>query len=548
MAYIALYRKYRPQTFSDMVGQENVTRILRNQVKSKKISHAYIFSGTRGTGKTSAAKIFARAINCLNPQDGEPCNECEVCKSILEGNTTDVVEMDAASNNSVENIRQIRQEVIYATIDVKYRVYIIDEAHMLTTSAFNALLKTLEEPPENVIFILATTEKHKIPVTILSRCLRFDFDRLSEEKIANRLKYICDKEGKKYEDKVCEYIAKLADGALRDGISILDRCISEMNDTLKLSEIKSIVGAIDDYVLNNVVENIYEYNILDILNDIDVIISKGKDLRQFVYDLNEKFLERLIVEENLDKKNRTIGIIDRLSKLDNDLRNSSKPSILLKSSMVEICNTNSTFVPNLIKSQNSLVQNTSNFNEELQFLKKKIENIEKELIKIKSNNALQNVTDYKNNEYNNLEKNKSQHKIGQNNDIKEQVSELEGIKPNRVEKSVKNTLKLDEIKQFEFSDEFKKYILQKGNIKIYSSIASAYLYLKDNILVIITANSFAYNILNDESCIKIIKDSFSEKYNKEVTVRIGLNESNKGKDLKIEEIFKKNDINYTSID
>jgi len=529
-----------------MVGQENVTRILRNQVKSKKISHAYIFSGTRGTGKTSSAKLFARAINCLNPKDGEPCNECEVCKSILEGNTTDVVEMDAASNNSVENIRQIRQEVIYATIDVKYRVYIIDEAHMLTTSAFNALLKTLEEPPENVIFILATTEKHKIPVTILSRCLRFDFDRLSEEKIANRLKYICDKEGIKYEDKVCEYIAKLADGALRDAISILDRCISEMDDTLKLSEIKKIVGAIDDEILNNVVNNIYEFNILDVLNDVDLIISKGKDLRQFVYDLNEKFLERLIVEENLDKKKRTINIIDKLSKLDNDLRNSSKPSILLKSTMVEICNTNSIVITDEIKNQNSLIQNNSISDEELQFLKKKIENLEKELINIKSSKKVvdlgENSNDYmddvlKTNDENNKEKNSTKKR----SDIKDE-------KRKSIQKSASNILELDEMKQFEYSDEFKKYILQKGNIKIYSSIASANLYLKDDILAIITSNSFAYNLLNEESCLKVIKNNFSEKYNKDVIVRVGLNESNKGKELKIEELFKKNDINYTNID
>ena len=190
MGYIALYRKYRPNTFSSIIGQDNVTKILKNQIKNGKISHAYLFSGTRGTGKTSAAKVFARAINCLNPQDGEPCNECAVCKGILDGSITDVIEMDAASNNSVENIRQIRQEVVYATVDVKYRVYIIDEVHMLTTSAFNALLKTLEEPPENVVFILATTEQHKIPVTILSRCLKFDFNRLTEEDLYNRIKYV----------------------------------------------------------------------------------------------------------------------------------------------------------------------------------------------------------------------------------------------------------------------------------------------------------------------------------------------------------------------
>ena len=371
MAYIALYRKYRPQTFSDMVGQESVTKILKNQIKSGKISHAYIFSGTRGTGKTSAAKIFARAINCLNPKDGEPCNECEVCKNIIEGSTTDVVEMDAASNNSVENIRQIRQEVIYATVDVKYRVYIIDEAHMLTTSAFNALLKTLEEPPENVIFILATTEKHKIPVTILSRCLRFDFDRLSEENIAKRLKYICDKENIKYEDGVCEYVSKLADGALRDGISILDRCISEMDDELKLDDVKKIIGAIDEDILNKIVDDTYNLNVIDILKNIDEIIIKGKDLRQLVSSLNEKFLAILIKEKDDEKKKRTINIIDRLSKLDNDLKNSAKPEILLKSVMVEICNVN------------TAVQSTNNNKDNsnvVEILNQKINNLENEII------------------------------------------------------------------------------------------------------------------------------------------------------------------------
>lgn len=518
MAYIALYRKYRPTTFSDMVGQENVTKILKNQIKSGKISHAYIFSGTRGTGKTSSAKIFARAINCLHPIDGEPCNECEVCKSIIDGNTTDVVEMDAASNNSVENIRQIRQEVIYATVDVKYRVYIIDEAHMLTTSAFNALLKTLEEPPENVIFILATTEKHKIPVTILSRCLRFDFDRLSEKDISDRLKYICGKENIKYEDAACEYMAKLADGALRDGISILDRCISEMDEVLKLEDVRKIVGAIDEEVLKGIQQDIYDYNIIDCIEKIDQVIIKGKDLRELVSNLNERFLNTLISEKDNEKKTRTINIIDRLSKLDNDLRNSAKPDIVLKSTIVELCNTNT---GNLNTKSNNADNNIVNA------LNKKIENLEREIIALKNNPSVV---------------------------VEKQLSNTQIVGDKKIEKkedlniTSADKVEIQDMNTFKYSDEFKKFILSKGNIKIYSSIASAKMYFKDDILAIITSNSFAYNLLNDVNNIEIIKNNFKERYNKDIVVKIGLDETKQGKELKIEEFFKEKNVNYTSID
>lgn len=518
MAYIALYRKYRPTTFSDMVGQENVTKILKNQIKSGKISHAYIFSGTRGTGKTSSAKIFARAINCLHPIDGEPCNECEVCKSIIDGNTTDVVEMDAASNNSVENIRQIRQEVIYATVDVKYRVYIIDEAHMLTTSAFNALLKTLEEPPENVIFILATTEKHKIPVTILSRCLRFDFDRLSEKDISDRLKYICGKENIKYEDAACEYMAKLADGALRDGISILDRCISEMDEVLKLEDVRKIVGAIDEEVLKGIQQDIYDYNIIDCIEKIDQVIIKGKDLRELVSNLNERFLNTLISEKDNEKKTRTINIIDRLSKLDNDLRNSAKPDIVLKSTIVELCNTNT---GNLNTKSNNADNNIVNA------LNKKIENLEREIIALKNNSSVV---------------------------VEKQLSNTQIVGDKKIEKkedlniTSADKVEIQDMNTFKYSDEFKKFILSKGNIKIYSSIASAKMYFKDDILAIITSNSFAYNLLNDVNNIEIIKNNFKERYNKDIVVKIGLDETKQGKELKIEEFFKEKNVNYTSID
>ena len=447
-----------------------------------------------------------------------PCNECEVCKSIIDGNTTDVVEMDAASNNSVENIRQIRQEVIYATVDVKYRVYIIDEAHMLTTSAFNALLKTLEEPPENVIFILATTEKHKIPVTILSRCLRFDFDRLSEKNISDRLKYICNKENIKYEDAACEYMAKLADGALRDGISILDRCISEMDEVLKLEDVRKIVGAIDEEVLKGIQQDIYDYNIIDCIEKIDQVIIKGKDLRELVSNLNERFLNTLISEKDNEKKTRTINIIDRLSKLDNDLRNSAKPDIVLKSTIVELCNTNT---GNLNTKSNNADNNIVNA------LNKKIENLEREIIALKNNPSVV---------------------------VEKQLSNTQIVGDKKIEKkedlniTSADKVEIQDMNTFKYSDEFKKFILSKGNIKIYSSIASAKMYFKDDILAIITSNSFAYNLLNDVNNIEIIKNNFKERYNKDIVVKIGLDETKQGKELKIEEFFKEKNVNYTSID
>jgi len=225
VAYTALYRKFRPKTFSEVVGQEHVTQTLKNQIKSGRVGHAYLLTGGRGRGKTSTAKILARAINCLNPQDGEPCNECEICKANLEGTLTDVIEMDAASNNSVEDIRSIKEKINFLPTLAKYRVYIIDEVHMLSTGAFNALLKTLEEPPEHVKFILATTEPQKLLATILSRCQRFDFKKISNEDLIKRMKVVCEESGIQITEPALNIIATLSEGAARDALSILERCL-----------------------------------------------------------------------------------------------------------------------------------------------------------------------------------------------------------------------------------------------------------------------------------------------------------------------------------
>ena len=260
MGYTALYRKFRPITFSEIVGQEHITRTLRNQIIAGRVGHAYLFNGGRGTGKTSAAKILARAINCLNPKDGEPCNECEICKGAINGSLTDIVEMDAASNNSVEDIRSIREEVNFLPTKAKYRVYIIDEVHMLSTGAFNALLKTLEEPPEHVKFILATTEPQKLPATILSRCQRFDFKKISNENIIKRLNIVCEKSNIEITKEALNIIAVLSEGAMRDALSILERCIQDGENKIDEDKIKDLVGIPKITYIHQLTESILEYD------------------------------------------------------------------------------------------------------------------------------------------------------------------------------------------------------------------------------------------------------------------------------------------------
>ena len=285
MSYTALYRKFRHLTFSEMVGQEHITRTLKNQIIAGRVGHAYLFNGGRGTGKTSGAKILARAINCLNPKNGEPCNECEICRGAIAGTLTDIVEMDAASNNSVEDIRQIRDEVNFLPTLAKYRVYIIDEVHMLSTGAFNALLKTLEEPPAHVKFILATTEPQKLPATILSRCQRFDFKRISNEDIKKRLKYVCDESKIEISENALKIIAVLAQGAMRDALSILERCIQDGINKIDEDMVRDLVGIPKLTYVNKIVNSIIDYNAEESLKVIDEILEEGKDLNNLLWEI-----------------------------------------------------------------------------------------------------------------------------------------------------------------------------------------------------------------------------------------------------------------------
>lgn len=293
--YQALYRKWRPLTFDDVIGQEHISETLKHSVSGGRVAHAYLFCGTRGTGKTSTAKILSRAVNCLNPQNGNPCNECEICRGISDGSIFDVYEIDAASNNGVDNIRELRDEVIYTPSGgCRYKVYIIDEVHMLSASAFNALLKTLEEPPAHVIFILATTEPSKLPATILSRCQRFDFRRISADEIARRIEKISAAENIGITPDAAELIAELANGSMRDGLSILDRCAACSESTLKRADVVEIVGIVDKSVLFDISDAIAEEDTGRALSGADSFLSRGKEAQSFIEDFIMHYRNLLI--------------------------------------------------------------------------------------------------------------------------------------------------------------------------------------------------------------------------------------------------------------
>lgn len=359
MSYTALYRRFRPLKFEEIVGQEHITKTLRNQIIAGRVGHAYLFNGGRGTGKTSAAKVLARAVNCLNPQDGEPCNECEICKAALSGSLTDIVEMDAASNNSVEDIRSIREEVNFLPTLAKYRVYIIDEVHMLSTGAFNALLKTLEEPPEHVKFILATTEPQKLPATILSRCQRFDFKKLSNDSIIKRLKYVVNESNIEISDNALKLIAILSEGAMRDALSILERCLQDGNTNIDEDRIKDLVGIPKLTYINAIVKSFIEYNVEDAIKAVDTVLNAGKDLNNLLWEIikyvkdilvykvtgeleiySESELTDIKVLADEVSKERMLYIITDLSKLENDMKWSTQKSILFQVEIIKLCSEN----------------------------------------------------------------------------------------------------------------------------------------------------------------------------------------------------------------
>lgn len=301
MDHKALYRKFRPKVFEEVIGQEHLTNTLRNQMLTDNVAHAYLFSGIRGTGKTSTAKIFARALNCLNPDDGNPCNVCENCKQALSDNAIDIIEIDAASNNGVDDIRDLREKVKYPPSKMKYKIYIIDEVHMLSIGAFNALLKTLEEPPSYVIFIFATTELHKIPATIISRCQKFELKRIQLKDIENLMARICDASGFTYDDLALEQIARLADGAARDSLSILDQCFAANEDKhITMQVLNDVLGLVTESVIFDLVEGLYQGNSKKVLSLLNDVISSGKDIKRFTNQLIEYLRYLMLVKISTD--------------------------------------------------------------------------------------------------------------------------------------------------------------------------------------------------------------------------------------------------------
>lgn len=385
MSYMALYRKFRPTRFSEVKGQDHIVKTLENQMRTGRIGHAYLFCGTRGTGKTTVAKILAKAVNCEHPVDGEPCGECEVCKAIAEGSSMNVIEIDAASNNGVDNIREIKEQVQYSPATGKYKVYIIDEVHMLSIGAFNALLKTLEEPPEYVIFILATTEVHKIPITILSRCQRYDFHRITAATIKKQLSDLMEQEHVDTEDKALEYVARMADGSMRDALSLLDQCIAfYLGEKLTYDNVLEVLGTVDIQVYSDLLDMILSQDINGVMDLLEDVARQGREWSQFITDFLWYLRNLLLVgqgnaaEEALEvstdqlkllqekaqqvEENTLIRYIRILSELLERIRYATSKRVLVEVEMMKMCR------PQMEADTNSLADRVRQLEQQLEQL------------------------------------------------------------------------------------------------------------------------------------------------------------------------------------
>ncbi|QYE98039.1 DNA polymerase III subunit gamma/tau [Paraclostridium sordellii] len=511
----ALYRAYRPQNFKDVVGQNHIIRTLKNQIQNNNVGHAYLFCGTRGTGKTSTAKIFARAVNCENSINEEPCNECEVCKDILNDNIMDVIEIDAASNNSVDDIREIRENVKYTPAKCKYKVYIIDEVHMLSQGAFNALLKTLEEPPSYVIFILATTEPHKIPATILSRCQRFDFKRVTVKDMATRMKEICDDVNIEVDERALNLIARNSQGALRDALSILDQCMSFSEGDIEYKDVVDLLGTVNIEQLFEMAEYVIKEDTKKCLEILNEFVIWGKDIKNLVDDLIDHFRNLMVckVSKDLDE---IISLPDETVEL---LKNQS--SLIETNEIIRILNILSTTQDAIKSSTNPRVLaevsimklSQPMFDDSKEALLKRISTLEET---IKSGNI----------------------KI---NDIESKGSievEKEIVKEQPKEEVYYEEVKSEDVKLIEKSwENILMHIKKDKNMPVYAILREAREFnVNSNNLYIMFDDNFAFakNKLSDSNTLEYVESIVRETINRSFSIKIILRSESKNIKLEIE--------------
>ena len=548
MGYTALYRKFRPLNFSEMVGQEHITKTLKNQIIANRVGHAYLFNGGRGTGKTSAAKILARAINCLNPKDGEPCNECEICKGAISGSLTDIVEMDAASNNSVEDIRSIREEVNFLPTKAKYRVYIIDEVHMLSTGAFNALLKTLEEPPEHVKFILATTEPQKLPATILSRCQRFDFKRISNEDIIKRLEVVCKESNIEISKNALNVIAVLSEGAMRDALSILERCIQDGDNKIDEDKIKDLVGIPKTTFIHGLVEAVVEYDVNKALEVIQNVLDDGKDIINFLWEIikytkdilvykatgkldlyNEDELNDIKALSDKVSKEKLVNLIYQLSELENDIKWSTQKTIMFQAGIIKLCNEQS-YVSDDIQERIERIE---------KYLKKQSEN---------KNSQIYNVTNINNNN-NYLNRNMAVNNIVKNNINTEQTN----TEQTKTIKNQKNENKTYSNKAEEYWPQILKDLKNNGKIVLYTNLINSKAKEINDMTVGIEfpkgLNSFGKAVIEKQENVREISNMVSMACGKQMNIKYIINNVSQKvqatSDETIRDLANKSDIPFT---
>ena len=511
----ALYRAYRPQTFKDVVGQEHIIKTLKNQIQNNNVGHAYLFCGTRGTGKTSTAKIFARAVNCEDSVNEEPCNECEVCKDILNDNNMDVIEIDAASNNSVDDIREIRENVKYTPAKCKYKVYIIDEVHMLSQGAFNALLKTLEEPPSYVIFILATTEPHKIPATILSRCQRFDFKRVTVKDMSSRMKEICEDVNVEVDDRALNLIARNSQGALRDALSILDQCMSFSENKIEYKDVVDLLGTVNVEQLFEMADCVIKEDTKKCLEILNEFVIWGKDIKNLIDDLIDHFRNLMVckVSNDLDEiislpeeiidqlksqaetieTNEIIRILNILSVTQDDIKASSNPRVLAEVSIMKL--------------------SQPMFDDSKEALLKRISNLEEV---IRSGNIT----------------------VNNNQDKKEQVVTQEEEKYEEKEEIYYEEVKSEDVKLVEKSwENILTNIKKDRNMPVYAILREAKDFnVNSNTLYIIFDDKFAFakNKLSDVKTLSYIEGMVRDTINRSFGIKIILKSESKNIKLEIE--------------